>query len=108
MNLLIHGPLLTIISSLYAALSKIIIVVYYKLGKTVTVTCAATGGTTPYQYQVSYKKASTSTYTTVQDYSTNKTVTIKPGTATTYQIRIKAKDKAGKVSTSVIALNVTK
>ena len=79
-----------------------------KLGKTVTVTCAATGGTTPYQYQVSYKKASTSTYTTVQDYSTNKTVTIKPGAATTYQIRIKVKDKAGKVSTSVIALNVTK
>lgn len=31
MNLLIHGLLLTISSSLYAALSKIIIVVYYKL-----------------------------------------------------------------------------
>ena len=30
MNLLIHGLLLTISSSLYAALSKIIIVVYYK------------------------------------------------------------------------------
>ena len=29
MNLLIHGLLLTISSSLYAALSKIIIVVYY-------------------------------------------------------------------------------
>ena len=31
MNLLIHGLLLTISSSLYAALSKIIIVVYYSL-----------------------------------------------------------------------------
>ena len=31
MNLLIHGLLLTISSSLYAALSKIIIVVYYKI-----------------------------------------------------------------------------
>ena len=75
-------------------------------GKSVTVTCSAKGGTTPYTYEVSYKKASSSSYTSVQSYSTNTTVTIKPGSKTTYQIRVKVKDKSGKVATSVIALNV--
>ena len=79
-----------------------------KLGKTITVTCAATGGTTPYQYAVSYKKAAATDYTSVQDYSTNKTVTIKPLTATSYNIRVKVKDKSGKLATNIFTVNVTK
>ena len=67
------------------------------LGDSVKVTGAAAGGTSPYQYAVYYKKASSTSYTTAQTYSTNKTVTIKPSVATTYDIRTKVKDSTGKV-----------
>ena len=76
------------------------------LGKTVTVTGAASGGTTPYQYAVYYKKASSSNYTTVQSYSTTKTVTVKPSAATTYDVRVKVKDKAGTVKTKDFTVKV--
>ncbi len=77
------------------------------LGKSVTVTGAATGGTTPYQYAVYYKKASSTSYTTVQNYSTTKTVTVKPTAATTYDVRVKVKDKAGTVKTKDFTVKVT-
>ena len=65
------------------------------LGGTVTVKCAATGGTTPYQYQVVYKQTSQTKWTTAQSYGTNATVTVKPGAATTYDICAKVKDNNG-------------
>ena len=78
------------------------------LGKSVTVKCSATGGTSPYQYSVLYKKSSSSTYTSAQTYSTNASVVIKPGAATTYNIYIKAKDSAGTVKTKTLTLTVVK
>lgn len=77
------------------------------LGSSVTVTASATGGTSPYQYAVYYKKATSSTYTTAQGYKTTKTVTVTPATATTYDIRTKVKDSAGKIVTKDFTITVT-
>ncbi len=75
-------------------------------GKSVTVTGAASGGTTPYQYGVYYKKSTSTSYTTVQAYSTTKTVTIKPASATTYDVRVKVKDAKGTIATKDFKVTV--
>ena len=79
-----------------------------KLGTTLTITGKATGGTTPYQYSAYYKKASSDTYTKVCDYSTTAKMTIKPGAATTYNIRVKVKDAKGTVANKDFKVTVTK
>ncbi len=79
-----------------------------KLGSTVTVKAAATGGVAPYQYGVYYKKASSDTWSTAQAYSTNATVTIKPSTATTYDICVKSKDSKNTIIKKYFTLKVTK
>ena len=76
-------------------------------GGSITVNCKATGGTTPYQYAVYYKKSSSTSYSTLQSYSTNAKVTLKPGSPTVYNIRVKVKDKAGTVKTTDLNLTVT-
>ncbi len=76
------------------------------LGSSVTVNCAATGGTTPYQFAVSYKKPSDSGYMSAQGYSTNNKVVITPKAAATYEIKVAVKDKAGKTSTKTLNVEV--
>ena len=78
-----------------------------KLGKSVTITCAASGGTSPYYYAVYYKKASSSTYSTAQSYSTTKTVSITPGSATTYTVVVKVRDNTGTVKEKTFSVTVT-
>ena len=78
-----------------------------KLGSSVTVTCGASGGTTPYTYAVFYKKSSVDTFTTVQSFKTNKTVTITPGSATTYDVVVKVKDSSGTVKRKQFSVKVT-
>ena len=63
-----------------------------KLGETVTANAKATGGTGEYLYQVVYKQTTQSKWTTAQSYKANSTVTIKPASATTYDVCIKVKD----------------
>ena len=63
------------------------------LGSTVTVTAAASGGTTPYSYQILYKKSTQSKWTVASDYSTTTTAKVKPASAGTYNICVKVKDK---------------
>ena len=63
-----------------------------QLGDTVKVSCSATGSTDFYQYAVYYKKTSNTKWTTKQTYSSNNAVTIKPTSATTYDICVKVKD----------------
>ena len=63
-----------------------------KLGDTVKVSCSATGSTGFYQYAVYYKKTSNTKWTTKQSYSSNNSVSIKPTSATTYDICVKVKD----------------
>ncbi len=65
------------------------------LGQTITATAAATGGTSPYTYQIVYKKSTQSNWATASAYSTTKTATIKPASTGAYQICIKVKDKNG-------------
>ena len=79
-----------------------------KLGETVTVTGKPSGGTSPYKYAFSYKKASSDSFTSVQSYSTNRTVTIKPSAATKYVIRVKIQDAAGNMKSKDLTLTVTK
>ena len=67
------------------------------LGDTITVSGKATGGTSPYQYNILYKQTAQSKWTTVQSYKTNSTVTIKPAKATTYDVCVKIKDSNGTI-----------
>ena len=77
------------------------------LGKSITVKCAASGGTAPYTYAVYYKKNVATSYTTAQNYSTNTTVTIKPGSATDYTVVVKAKDSTGTVAKKTFSVSVS-
>jgi|GEM_PF-61500 len=77
------------------------------LGSSATVTAAASGGSSPYQYAVYYKKSTSSSYTTVQAYSTNSSVKVTPAAAVTYNIRVKVKDSAGTTATKDFTLNVS-
>ena len=76
------------------------------LGENVTVKCAASGGTKPYEYAVSYKKSSSSAYTIKQDYSTNATVKITPQSDTEYTVKISVKDAEGTIKSITKKLNV--
>ena len=67
-------------------------------GSSLTAKCSATGGTGSYTYAVFYKQEAQSIWTTAQDYSTNKTVSVKPGKKTSYNLCIKVKDSSGTVS----------
>ncbi len=78
------------------------------LGDSITVKSSATGGTEPYKFHISYKKESSHTYSIVQDFASNKTVTIKPAAATKYNIMIQVKDKTGTIKTKVFVVSVTK
>ena len=76
-------------------------------GKSVTVTCASSGGTGTKTYAVYFKKPSSTTWTLQQAYSTNTSVTFKPSSACVYEIQIKAKDQSGNVAKLVYKLPVT-
>ena len=76
------------------------------LGASARVTCAAADGTAPYTYAVSYKPGTASAYTTVQDFSTNRTVDIKPSAAGTYTVLTKVRDSSGTISEKTFSLTV--
>ena len=67
-------------------------------GGTFTVKAKATGGLGDYTYAVYYKKASATKWTTAQNYSSTKTVTIKPKYAEEYDVSVKVKDSRGVVA----------
>lgn len=79
-----------------------------KYGNTFIVTASSTGGTGTVEYAVFYKQKSQTSYTCAQNYSTNQTVTIKPLAATVYDVRVKAKDAAGKIVNKDFTVTVTK
>ena len=79
-----------------------------KLGETVTLNGSAKGGKSPYTYAFLYKKTSESKWTNKQDFASNAAVSIKPTTATTYDICIKVKDAKGTVEKKYFTLKVTK
>ena len=79
-----------------------------KKGGTVTATAKASGGTGKYTYGVYYKKTTSDKWSTVQSYSANKTVTIKPAAAVKYDICIKVKDSSGKIVKKYFVITCTK
>lgn len=79
-----------------------------KLGSSVTVSASANGGSGEYTYAVYYKKASSSKWSTKQDFSTNNTVKIKPSAAVLYNILVKVKDSHGTVWQNTVDVIVIK
>ncbi len=78
-----------------------------KLGSTVTLKGAATGGKAPYTYAVLYKKTSDSKWTVKQNYSANATVAVKPANATTYDVCIKVQDADGTIEKKFFTVKVS-
>ena len=76
-------------------------------GTPVKITCAATGGTGGYTYAVYYQRTNASSWTTIQNYSTNKTVTITPSTAYPLRFCVKVKDSAGTVAKKYFTTTTT-
>ncbi len=76
------------------------------LGGSVTLTGAASGGTSPYTYAFLYKQTSKSSWATAKDFSTTKSVSITPTNATTYNVCIKVKDKTGTIEKKYFTLEV--
>ena len=77
------------------------------LGSSLTVKADAAGGTGNYEYAVFYKKASSTAWTTQQNYSTKAKVTIKPSAAVNYDVCVKVRDSAGTVSKKYFTVTVT-
>ena len=78
-----------------------------KVGTTITITGAASGGTSPYQYAFYYKKGSATSWTTKSAYGKATSVELTPVTATTYTVRVDAKDNNGTVSSKTFTINVS-
>ena len=79
-----------------------------KLGSAVTVTASASGGKTPYQYAVLYKKSASEKWSVASKYTAATTTKIKPSSATSYDILVKVKDASGKIAKKTFTVKVTK
>lgn len=66
-------------------------------GDSLTITASAKGGAGDYRYAVYYKKTTATKWSTKQKFSTNKKITFTPGSAATYKLCVKVKDKDGTV-----------
>ena len=69
------------------------------LGSTINITGSAEGGTAPYKYTYYYKQASASGWVKKNVSDTTTSTTVKPGTATTYNIMVIVTDSTGEVDT---------
>lgn len=78
------------------------------LGNSVTVNCKSADGIGAVQYAVYYKQNKQTTWSKVSDYSADTKVSVTPKSATSYTIRVKAKDESGKIVNKDIPLSVTK
>ena len=76
------------------------------LGGYAVVNMKASGGEGMYKYAVSYKSASATTWTAVQAFTVNKTVSIQPKTSGTFSIRTTVKDAGGKTAIKTFTLKV--
>ena len=79
-----------------------------KLGKTLTATGKATGGSGSYTYSVLYKLTTASTWTTARGYSSTKTATVKLPATGKYNVCVRVKDGNGMVVDKKFTVSVTK
>ena len=78
------------------------------LGESITITAKASGGMAPYTYTYSYKKSTDTTWEAIVKNTTETSVTFKPETAETYDVRVIAKDSDGTTKKRLFILNVEK
>ena len=95
----VKSKIITITSSKAAALvnNSTVSATSVTVGKTVTITGKASGGTSPYQYAFYYKRGSATSWTTKAAYGKATSVTLTPGYVDTYTVRVDAKDSSGTV-----------
>ncbi len=77
------------------------------LGNSVTISGKASGGTSPYTYSYYYKKSTDTNWVTKQANTTATSISFKPGTATTYNIKVTVKDSKGTTKDKTFTVNVT-
>ena len=65
------------------------------LGNSVSITADASGAVSPYKYAFYVQKSGSSTLTTINDFSTTKTVSYKPESVGTYNISVKVQSSTG-------------
>ena len=76
----------------------------FKVGETITVTGAASGGSGTYTYEFYYKRDTASSWT---KFDKNGTGTFKPGSAGTFTIKTYVKDSNGSTSVKSFTLKAT-
>lgn len=76
------------------------------LGNSVLLTASAAGGTSGYTYAFYYKKPNASSWNTLKNYSSAKTMPLKPSMTGSYQICIKVKDGNGSIAKKYFTLTV--
>ena len=77
-----------------------------KLGDSITIKAAATGGKGQYTYAVYYKTANDDTWHTAQSFGENDKLTFTPEQQTVYDICVKVKDETGKTVKKYFTLKV--
>lgn len=80
------------------------------VGNELVVVCDSEGGLGTVQYAAYTRQCTdkeTGKWTKSRDYSTDKTVKIKPSSATTYDVLLKAKDSAGNIAEKLLFFKVT-
>ena len=78
-----------------------------KLGETVTVNAAASGGDGGYKYAVYYKEKSESKWIAAQSFSRNAAITLTLPKIAAYDVCVKAKDSAENIEKIYFTVNVT-
>ncbi|MGN0537860.1 MAG: CAP domain-containing protein [Acutalibacteraceae bacterium] len=75
-------------------------------GNSVKLTCAASGGRSPYQYSISARPTTSNTWTLLRDYNTATTYTWTPNQTGSYYVRIIVKDSTGTTAVKTIGITV--
>lgn len=78
------------------------------LGEKITVKGKAEKGTAPYTYAYYYKRASSSNWTTIQDFSSLDMVSVEPMASTDYDVCVKIRDAKGNVEKKYMTFEVKK
>lgn len=75
-------------------------------GESATISANSVNGTAPVNYMFQYRTSDADTFSNIQSYSTASSCSFKPTSAGKYIVRVTAKDKAGKLATADMELNV--
>ncbi len=76
------------------------------LGNTVSISGTASGGTSPYTYEIAVKKPGSSSYATISAKSSSSSCTYKPDISGSYEFRVTITDKKGAAASDTKVLTV--